>query len=224
MIWLRVLVAFACGVNLGLLALLFVQVGRFFIPRWLMRGLMATSMLVTATIGISNLQHVHRPLTWATWSIGVGIISQAALLAGIVHWYGSTAGRRHIDAMLESSRAGRKSERTALEGRVDQLLFGLIAVLMIVLFTLLVIGVSSIATKQDQQRTHAALCTFTSDLAQRVNAGDESIKRSRAFLEANPEPVTLGITRATLVASVKAQELLVAGQKRTLASLAGLHC
>ncbi len=149
---------------------------------------------------------------------------EAALLAALVHWYGSTAGRRHIDAMLDSARADEQAGRSSLERRVDQLLFGLIAVLMIVLFTLLVIGVSSIATKQDQQRTHSALCTFTDDLGQRVAAGDESIRRTRAYLAANPDPVILGVTRATIVSTLKAQQLLVKGQKGTLRSLAGLHC
>lgn len=232
---LRILVAFACGVDLCLTGMLFQQVGRFFIPRWQMRGLMGTSMIVTAAIGLANLQHVHRSPTWSTWAIAVGTVGQAAFLAWLFQWYGSTEGRRHVAAMLESKQAGQVAARTSVERRVDQLLVGVIAVFGIAMFTLLVIGASAYRTNQEQERTRSALCTYRGDLADRSAQAQASLATSTAYVFARYTSGPLrgqlkrpgriyGFPRSVIVAGLKTQQAAVHNQQRALRSLAGLHC
>jgi hypothetical protein len=223
-IGLRVLVAFACGADLVLTALLFQQVGRFFIPRYQMRALMAASMVVTGTIGLANIQHVHRSPNWFTWALAGAMIAKAAAMATLVHWYGTTEGQRHTALMLKSREEGiTVPARTSLERRVDLTLLGLMAVGGIILFTLLVVGITASRTRQEEARTHAALCSFTSDLNQRIQDAKASHARTEVLIHAIHGPI-FGIPHATIVTAANLQSATIQGQERTYKSLMGLHC
>lgn len=98
----RWVVIFGCAGSLGFMAALYQKVGKLVIPSAWIRCLVVSNIGFMLILALGLHSRLGYPLTWRTPAFGVFVMMQLVGEAGIYWWYGTEAGREHMQKMQET--------------------------------------------------------------------------------------------------------------------------
>jgi hypothetical protein len=97
---LRVFTVFACTLDVGAIVVLYTRIGRWFLPKLWMRGMMVGMLLILAGIATGSYARLGEPVKWWNVLLSAGAATVGVAFVGLYHWYGTEAGRAHAAKMI----------------------------------------------------------------------------------------------------------------------------
>ncbi len=103
--WIRWGAIFMAAFNAGIIAALFLRIGRHFIPKYAMRLLIVGYVFTCASLAGYAHDRLGQPATFSGVVGLIGLSAQFAAFMALYRWYGSDSGRAHIARMTGSIQA-----------------------------------------------------------------------------------------------------------------------
>ncbi len=97
----RLATILVCVFNIGVMGALWERTGRLWLPKTWTRMLLASNMLMLASLALAVATRFHHPVTWRTPMFTLSATVELVALIGLHRWYGSTAGRAHVIRMTK---------------------------------------------------------------------------------------------------------------------------
>ncbi len=190
----RVLTILIAGANVGAIIAFYSAAGRKLVPSSWSRGWLGGDAIVMMSVAWANAAHVHREIPPQLLLLNVGALIQLVGIVGLWRWYRTPDGEERLLGM---------EARHAVDDIAKRFTKWVIAFSAILLVMWIFGGWYAI-------NTNRSLCTFRSDLEQRVDG-------TRVFLRLSKDPLIAGVPRAAIQQNLR-------NQQATLDSLSGLHC
>jgi len=206
------LAAFLCSAVVAVIAGLFMEVGKFFVPKAAVRASMVGVTGFVAVTGIDSLRNPHRPVGVLTWAALAFLLCVLAGIGHLWHWYGTPAGRAHTARMLESvgEAATDAHKLTDLEQEFQRRDRRMLALTVVLVAMVTASGYFVIVN-------HRAFCSFHGELQDRYDRG-VAILHDPAYAHRKVIPIYgLRLPRPVLANQLHQQ-------RATLDSLDSLHC